>query len=352
MVTVNRQITLASRPIGFPEVSDFRLVYSTMPPLLSGEVLVRLIYMSLDPYMRCRMSDRGSPPVDLGGMMPCGAVGFVVDSENSGFVAHDAVEGMLGWQEYAIVQGQELRKLDLRLAPISTALSVLGIPGLKAYFGLLDVCDPQRGETVVVSGAAGGVGMIAGQLAKIRGCRVVGVAGSDSKVSWLMDELGFDAALNFTTSVDLNGKLEELCPDGIDVYFDSVGGPVTDSVVRLIGPGSRIAVCGQTSQCNLERPEAGPRWMSEVIVRGAKVQRFHVSDYAHRFPEGLAQLAIWLKEGKLKYREDVAHGIESAPQAFIGMLHGMNEGKQLVQLTETQSSRPVPNAVDGLGDSS
>lgn len=336
MATVNRQITLASRPVGFPKVSDFHLVYSPLPSPAVSEVLVRSVYLSLDPYMRGRMSDAASyaRPVAIGEVMPGGAVAFVLESEDPKFRAGDAVEGMLGWQEYAVAQGRELRKIDPSLAPISTALGVLGMPGLTAFFGLLDICDPQRGETVVVSGAAGAVGMLVGQIAKIRGCRVVGVAGSDAKISWLLDELGFDAAFNYKTDVDFHGKLAELCPDGIDVYFDNVGGAISDAVVRLINVRARISVCGQISQYNLEKPEVGPRWLGQLIIKQAKVQGFLVSGYAERFPEGLEKLAMWLKQGKLKYREDVAQGIEAAPQAFIGMLHGQNQGKQLVQLSE------------------
>ncbi len=208
------------------------------------------------------------------------------------------------------------------------------MPGLTAYFGLLDICDPQRGETVVVSGAAGAVGMLVGQIAKIKGCRVVGMAGSDAKVSWLLDELSFDAAFNYKTTLDVQAKLKMLCPEGIDVYFDNVGGTITDAVMRLINVNARISVCGQISQYNLEKPEVGPRWLGQLMLKQAKVQGFLVSGYAERFPKALEQLAKWLKQGKLKYREDVARGIHAAPQAFIGMLQGKNQGKQLVQLTE------------------
>lgn len=336
MTTVNRRITLASRPVGFPKVSDFHLDYSPLPSIAVGEVLVRSVYLSLDPYMRGRMNDVESyaRPVALGEVMTGGAVAFVQETENPRFRAGDAVEGMLGWQEYAAVEGRELRKIDPLLAPISTALGVLGRPGLTAYFGLLDICAPQRGETVVVSGAAGAVGMLVGQIAKIKGCRTVGVAGSDTKISWLTDELGFDAACNYKTDADFELRLRDLCPDGIDVYFDNVGGSVSDAVLRLINRKARIAVCGQISQYNLEQPEQGPRWLWQLIVKQAKVEGFRVSEFAERFPEGLEQLAAWLQEGKLKYREDVAQGIESAPQAFIGMLQGKNQGKQLVQLSE------------------
>jgi NADPH-dependent curcumin reductase CurA len=336
MATVNRQITLAARPVGFPKVSDFHLVYSLVPSPAAGEVLVRSVYLSLDPYMRGRMSDAESyaRPVAIGEVMTGGAVASVVESRDSKFLAGDTVEGMLGWQEYAVAQGRELRKIDRSLAPISTALGVLGMSGLTAFFGLLDICDPQPGETVVVSGAAGAVGMLVGQIATIKGCRVVGVAGSDAKISWLLDELGFDAAFNYKTAVDFHGTLKELCPVGIDVYFDNVGGAITDAVVRLINVKARISVCGQISQYNLEKPEVGPRWLGQLIVKQAKVQGFLVSGYAERFPEGLEQLATWLKQGKLKYREDIAQGIEAAPQAFIGMLQGKNQGKQLVRLSE------------------
>lgn len=327
MTTVNRRITLASRPVGFPKVSDFHLVSSPLPSPVAGEVLVRSTYLSLDPYMRGRMSD-------VGDVMTGGAVGYVVESADPKLRAGDAVEGMFGWQEYAVALGHELRKVDPGLGPISTALGVLGIPGQTAYFGLVDVCDPQRGETVVVSGAAGAVGMLVGQIARIKGCRVVGLAGSDANVSWLLDELGFDAAFNYKTAVDLDGALEELCPGGIDVYFDNVGGTVTDAVMRRINTGARISVCEQTSQYDLDVAEAGPRWLGQLIVKQAKVQGFLVSSYAPRFREALIHLGRWAKQGRLKYREDIAQGIEAAPQAFIGMLQGKNLGKQLVQLSE------------------
>jgi NADPH:quinone reductase len=336
MATVNRKITLAARPVGLPKVSDFNLVYAPLPAPAAGEVLVRSIFLSLDPYMRGRMNDAESyaRPVAIGEVMTGGAVASVVESRDPEFRAGDTVAGMLGWQEYAVAQGRELRKIDPGAAPISTALGVLGMPGLTAYFGMLDIGTPQPGEIVVVSAAAGAVGMIAGQIAKLRGCRVVGVAGSDPKIAWLLEELGFDAAFNYRTTDNGYGELKGLCPSGVDVYFDNVGGAITDAVMRLINVKARIAVCGQVSQYNLEAPEHGPRWLGQLVVKQAKVEGFLVSGYADRFPEGLAQLATWLKQGKLKYREDVAQGLESAPQAFIGMLQGRNQGKQLVQLSE------------------
>jgi len=342
MATVNRQITLASRPVGLPKISNFQLAYAPLPSPAPGEVLVRSIYLSLDPYMRGRMSDAESyaRPVAIGEVMTGGAVGLVVESGDPGFRVGDAVVGMLGWQLFAVAPGCELRKLDRSRAPISTALGVLGMPGLTAFFGLLDICEPQRGETVMVSGAAGAVGTLVGQIAKIKGCRVVGMAGSDAKVAWLLGELGFDAAFNYKTSGDLHGRIGELCPEGVDVYFDNVGGAMTDAVVRRLNARARICLCGQISQYNLEEPAVGPRWLGQLIVKQVKVQGFLVSGYAERFPAGLEQLASWLQQGKLKYREDVAQGIEAAPQAFIAMLQGKNQGKQLVQLSESTKETP------------
>ncbi len=305
MTTVNRRITLASRPVGLPEVADFHLVYSALPSPAAGEVLVRSVYLSLDPCTRRRMNESDSlvRPVALGETLPGGAVALVIESRYSGLRAGDAVEGALGWQEYAVVRGSELRRLDSGPAPISTALGVLGMPGLKAYFGLLEVGRPQRGETVVVSAAAGAIGMIAGQIARIEACRVVGVSRSEGDLSWLLEELGFDAAFHYRTAEELRGSLAEGCPDGIDVYFDNVGGETTTAVVERFTAGARIVVCGE------------------------------ISAYAARFPEALGRLAGWLSQGKLSYREDVAQGIAAAPQAFIAMLQGRSQGNQLVQLS-------------------
>lgn len=338
MATVNRQITLASRPVGLPKVSDFQLAYSSLPAPSQGEVLVRSVYLSLDPQLRERMSadcEEAEPPpgaVAIGEVLPSDAVAYVVRSEDPTFREGDAVEGMLGWQEYAVAAGRDLRKIDASVAPISTALGVLGLPGLTAYFGLLEVASVQPGETVLVSGAAGAIGMLVGQIAKILGCRVVGVVGSDAKVAWLMTELGFDAVFNRKATRDYPAMLDQLCPEGIDVYFDNEGGALTDAAVCKINDGARIAVCAQFSQYNLEEPELGPRWLKHLIAKQARIEGFRVGSFAARFPQALDQLARWLKTGQLKYFEDVAQGIESAPQAFIGMLQGKMQGKPLVQL--------------------
>jgi NADPH-dependent curcumin reductase CurA len=336
MVSVNRQMVLAARPTGLPRVSDFRLVESPVPMPGAGELLVRTIYLSVDPYMRGRMSDRASyaPPVALGAVMVGGAVGEVVASNHPGFGVGAIVEGPFGWQEFAISDGKGVRVVDPAQAPISTALGVLGMPGLTAYFGLLDVCAPARGETVVVSGAAGAVGSLVGQLAKLKGCRVVGVAGTDAKVGMLTGELGFDAAFNYRTESDYSSHLRALCPEGIDVYFDNVGGPLTDAVFGVMNVHARVSVCGQISQYNAEEPATGPRLLWRLIVTRAKVQGFLVSDYAPRYKEAAAQLAAWLKDGAIVYRETIVDGLENAPQAFLDLFDGKNVGKQLVRVSE------------------
>jgi NADPH-dependent curcumin reductase CurA len=334
-MNTNRRITLFARPSGLPKLSDFRLVESPLLWPTDGQVLVQTIFLSVDPYMRGRMSEAPSyaPPLALGDTMPGGAVGRVLESADPRFPAGTIVQGMLGWQDFALVAARELRAIDEGLAPIQTALGVLGMPGLTAYFGLLEVARPQRGETVVVSGAAGAVGMLVGQLAKLQGCRVVGVAGSAAKVAFL-GELGFDAAFDYKATADPFRALQALCPAGIDVYFDNVGGAVSDAALRLINVNARIAVCGQISQYNLETPELGPRCFGQLVVKRARVQGFLVSDFADRFPEALRALAHRLSEGQLKYREAMAHGLENAADAFIGMLQGRNLGKQLVQVSD------------------
>jgi len=333
---MNRQITLAARPAGYPKESDFKLVEAPMPTPGPGELLIRMLYLSVDPYMRGRMNDAQSyaQPVQMGEVMVGGTVGRVIESHHPDFQAGEIVEGRLGWQEYAVSHGRDLRKIDPGLAPISTALGVLGMPGLTAYFGLLEICHPQPGETVVVSGAAGAVGSLVGQIAKIQGCRAVGIAGTDEKVNYLIDELGFDAAFNYKSTPDYYGKLQALCPRGIDVYFDNVGGEITDAVFRLINPRARISICGQISQYNLEQPEMGPRWLGLLIVKQARVEGFLVFQFADRYQEGLRQMAEWLRAGKITYREEFAEGIENTPRAFIDMLQGKNTGKQLVRIAD------------------
>ncbi|MBL8177956.1 MAG: NADP-dependent oxidoreductase [Bryobacterales bacterium] len=331
---MNNRIVLAARPQGFPKDSDFRLEQTPVPSPADGEILVAVRWLSVDPYMRGRMNETRSyaDPVKLGDVMVGGAAGRVLESRNAKFAAGDYVMGMFGWQEYAVSDGQGVRKLDPSIAPVSTSLGVLGMPGLTAYFGLLTVGQPKPGETVLVSGAAGAVGSYVGQIARIHGCRVVGIAGSDEKTRWLKEDLGFDAVLNYRSTSDYRQALAALCPNGIDVYFDNVGGAITDAAFTLLNPRARVPICGQISQYNAEKPEMGPRLLSLVLVRQVKVEGFLVFQFADRYAEGLQKLTEWVRAGQLKYKETVTDGIENAPQAFLSMLAGGNTGKQLVRI--------------------
>jgi len=334
--STNRKFTLASRPVGMPKESDFKLVETPVPTPGAGEILVKALYLSVDPYMRGRISDAKSyaAPVEIGGVMVGGVVGEVIESNNPKFKGGDIVQGEFGWQEYVVCNGKGVRKVDPAIAPISTALGVLGMPGLTAWGGLLEIGQPKAGETVLVSGAAGAVGSIVGQIAKIKGCRAVGIAGSDDKVRYLVDELGFDAAFNYKTDKNYSEKLKQLCPDGIDVYFDNVGGTITDAVIPQLNVKGRVSVCGQIAHYNAEKIETGPRWLWFLIAKQARVEGFLVFQFAEKFMQGAAEMAGWIKEGKLKYREDIVEGFENLPKAFIGMLNGDNTGKRLVKVAE------------------
>ena len=318
--------------MGLPRLTHFELAYAPVPSPGPGQVVVRSRYLALDPHLRPRMNASpavGGRPLALGEVMEGAAVGQVVRSEDPRFRTGDTIEGMLGWQEYALAGGGELRKLDAGSAPLSATLGVLGLPGLTAYFGLLDVGRARRGETVVVSGATGAIGMLAGQIARLGHCRVVGLASGRGDASWLCDELGFDATL---PSGEVPCGLAEHCPDGVDVYFDTVGGATTDAVVQRINVGGRICACGQSSQDNLERPEPGPRWQDRLTAKQARMEGFLVSGYAERFPAARERLAGWLAQGELRCREEVSQGLEAAPQAFIAMLNGDSQGHQLVEM--------------------
>jgi NADPH:quinone reductase len=334
--SVNRKILLASRPKGIPDESNFTVIKESIPEIKEGEVLIRTIYLSVDPYMRGRMSNAISyaKPYELGEPFLGGVVGRVVDSKNSRFQVGDYIEGRLEWADYNVSDGKMLRKVNPELAPVSTALHVLGMPGLTAYFGLLYIGDPKEGETVLVSGASGAVGMIVGQLAKLKGCRVVGIAGTDEKCSYITEELGFDAAVNYKTTENLETALKTACPDGVDVYFDNVGGEVSDSILSFINFQARIIICGQISQYNLENPSMGPRVGGQLLKNSAMMKGFIVSDYEEHNDEGLAKLSQWLREGKIQYRENVVIGFENTINAFLGLFRGDNIGKQLVKVTE------------------
>jgi leukotriene B4 12-hydroxydehydrogenase/15-oxo-prostaglandin 13-reductase len=331
-MSTNRQIVLASKPIGLPKESDFRISEVAMPDLKEGELSIKTAYLSVDPYMRGRITGVKSyaEPVLPGDMMVGGAVGRVVNSRNAGFSEGDWVTGYWGWQEYVVSDGKGISKLDPEIAPVTAALGILGMPGMTAYFGFLEICKPKAGETVVVSGAAGAVGSAVGQIAKIHGCHVVGIAGTDDKIKHIIEDLGFDAAFNYKTAGKYATKLKELCPNGIDCYFDNVGGEISDAVFTQMNTFGRVSVCGLISQYNIEKPEPGPRLLPQILVRQLHVEGFIVTRFAGRFAEGYKQMAQWLKQGKLKYREEFMTGFENTPKAFIAMLEGRNTGKMLV----------------------
>lgn len=333
LVKTNHRVTMAQRPTGFPKDSDFTIDEVEVGAPGPGEVLVRTLWVSVDPYQRGRMSQVRSyaKGLELGDVITSQSLGEVVESQDGRYSNGDLVVGQLGWQEYAVVRAGSVRRVPEFLDPPTLALHVVGMTGMTAYFGLLDVGQPKPGDTVVVSGAAGAVGQVVGQIAKLAGCRTVGIAGGPDKCTDC-EVYGYDVALDYKDG-DLHAGLKEACRDGVDVYFDNVGGDVSAAVHRRLNVGARIVICGQISQYNLERPS--PTFVpSLLIVFRARMEGFLVSDYAHRFDEAATRLARWVAEGKLKWREDVTEGLENAPAAFMGMLRGENRGKALVKVAE------------------
>ena len=329
----HRRVVLARRPPGEPSETDFRIEEVAVPEPGSGQVLVRVIYLSLDPYMRGRMRDAASyaTPVGIGEVMTGGTVGEVVKSNNPSFKVGDIVEERLGWQQYAI-GGPTLRKIDPSLAPISTANGVLGMPGMTAYFGLFEVGQPKAGETVVVSAASGAVGQVVGQLAKIAGCRAIGIAGGPKKCAFVKETLGLDECVDYKATKDLSAAIKTACRNGVDVYFDNVGGAVSDAVFLNLNFFARVALCGSISQYNVAAPETGPRLLGLFVGRRVSLRGFIVSDFANKFAPAMRQLGEWVRSGRIKYKEDIIEGIEKAPRAFIGLLRGENFGKLQVKL--------------------
>ncbi len=340
---MNRQITLVKRPTGMPDESCFTLISSPMSHPANGQVLVKTRFISVDPYMRGRMNDRKSyvAPFQLNEVLNGGVVGEIVESKSSSFVKGNIVVGNLGWQDYSVAEAKDVRRINLEFGPVSTALGVLGMTGLTAYFGFLEIGEPKKGETVVVSAAAGAVGTIVGQIAKIYGCRVVGIAGSDKKVTYLKDELGFDDAINYHASKDLTKALSDTCPNGVDIYYDNVGGTISDAVLALINNGARIPLCGQISLYNEKEIPVGPRIQPSLLSHSALMRGFLVRNYADRFDQGIYQLAEWLREKKLKYNESIMEGLENAPKAFIGLFVGENLGKQLVSVAHDGNEKKL-----------
>lgn len=341
----NRQIVLAARPVGAPKEGDFSLIETPVPSPGPGQMLVRVIYLSLDPYMRGRLNAGPSyaAPVGIGGVITGRTVSQVVESRLDGYEPGDFVFcDTIGWQEYGLIDGGALglRKLDPKVAPLSTSLGVLGMPGFTAWYGLLELGEPKPGETVVVSAATGAVGSLAGQIAKIKGCRAVGIAGSPEKCAFAVRELGYDACISHQ-SATLPAELREACPKGVDVYFENVGGKVFEAVFPQMNTFSRLVLCGQISGYNALTPPEGPNKaplvMMGMIGKRMRASGFVIGDHRDRFEAFLQEAGAWLREGKIRHREDIAMGLESAVSAFQGLLEGRNFGKQLVQITEDPS---------------
>jgi NADPH-dependent curcumin reductase CurA len=330
----NRQVTLKSRPSGIPEAEHFEIVEAPVPAISEGQVLVRNIYLSVEPAMRGWVSAVAnySAPVPLGAVMRSFAVGRVEESRHSDFHGSECVTGMFGWQDYAAVDAQAIqRKVPENGLPISTALGVLGLNGLTAYFALLDLGQPRAGETVVVSTAAGAVGSCAGQIAGDKGCRTVGIAGGPDKVRLCLEEFGYDAAVDYKAG-DFEAALASACPAGVDVYFDNTAGRISDAVMRHLNVGARIVICGTASIASWDPIPQGPRIERHLLTKRARMQGFLIFDYADRFPEALRELERWVRAGTIRYREDLLEGIEQAPGAIAGLYRGENLGKRVIRI--------------------
>lgn len=333
----NRQVLLASHPHGEPTADNFELVESDIPSPASGQMLLRTIYLSLDPYMRGRMNagESYAPPVEIGQVMQGGAIGEVVESKLRGFQAGDIVVAPIGWQEYALSDGSGVEKFDPALGPITYGLGVLGMPGLTAYTGLLTIGQPHPAETLVVAAASGAVGSVVGQIARIKGCRVIGIAGGPDKCRFVKEELGFDECLDHRES-GLAERLREVCPTGIDVYFESVGGAVFDAVLPQLNRFARIPVCGLIAHYNAtglpEGPDRLPLLMQAILTKRLTFRGFIVSDFADQTPQFLSDVSGWLREGRIKYREDISDELANAPRELIGLLKGENFGKKIIRV--------------------
>jgi NADPH-dependent curcumin reductase CurA len=329
----NRQFKLIARPVGMVKRSDFEFATAPAPEPGPGEALVRVLYLSLDPAMRGWMNEGRSyiAPVGLGEVMRAGGVGRVVASNDPGLAVGDTVVAMTGVQDYALVKAKDANKVDPRLAPLPRFLGALGMPGLTAYFGLLDIGQPKQGETVVVSAAAGAVGGVAGQIAKTKGCRVVGIAGGPAKCRYIAEELGFDAAIDYK-SEDVPAALQRHCPKGIDIYFDNVGGEILDAALAQLARNARVIICGAISQYNNLHALRGPRNYLSLLINHARMEGFVVFDYASRYAEGIHALAGWVLSGKVKAREDIVEGLETFPETLLKLFRGENFGKLVIKV--------------------
>jgi len=330
----SRQIIFASRPKGMPVPDNFSFEEYELPQINDGELLLQSVFISVDPYMRGRMNEAKSyvPPFEIGKPLMGGVVATVLESRSANFQAGDFVTGMLPWRERMIVPGKHVQKIDATIAPPSYYLGILGMPGLTAYFGLIHIGKPKAGETLVVSGAAGAVGVVVGQIGKIMGCRVVGIAGSDEKIALLKSKFGFDEGINYKTTTDLKGAIKAACPNGVDIYFDNVGGEISDAVIRNINFHARIPLCGQIALYNTTELPVGPRIQPWLLTRSVLMQGFIIGNFQSQFPEGISQLAAWVKEGKLTFVETIEHGFDKLPDALIGLFSGENIGKMVVEI--------------------
>ncbi|MEH0152562.1 NADP-dependent oxidoreductase [Limibacter armeniacum] len=331
---MSQTILLANRPQGTPQLSDFEFIEEEVQSLEDGQLLLELEYVSVDPYLRGRMNDAKSyiPPFELNKPITSGCVARVKESKNDGFQQDDYVTGMLPWKKQQIHSGADLTKVDPNQAPLSAYLGVLGITGLTAYCGLMEIGKPKQGESLVVSGAAGAVGSIVGQIGKILGLHVVGIAGTDEKINMLKGEFGFDAGINYKTTKNMKTTIAEVCPDGVDIYFDNVGGEIADAVLFSINKYARIIVCGAISVYNETSPPTGLSVQPFLVKNTALMQGFLISDYKQQFPKAIKAIAGWLQEGKLKYEETIVEGFENIPQAFLGLFSGKNKGKMVVKV--------------------
>jgi NADPH-dependent curcumin reductase CurA len=331
--TTNHQIKLAKRPEGLPNRSNWEFAEAPVQQPGPGQALVRIQYVSLDPAMRGWMNESRSyiPPVGIGEVMRAFAGGEVIASNDPQFATGDTVTGVLGAQEYALAQGKQLIKVDTKLAPLPVYLSALGMTGMTAYFGLLDVGQPKPGETVVVSGAMGAVGMVVGQIAKIKGCRAVGIAGGEEKCKYAVERLGFDGCIDYK-SEDVKAALRQHCPNGIDIYFDNVGGDILDDALAQLARGARVVICGAISQYNSSTGVKGPSNYLSLLVNRASMTGMLVSDYASRYGEAAQEMAGWMQQGKLVSREDIVEGLETFPETFLKLFSGENFGKLLIKV--------------------
>jgi NADPH-dependent curcumin reductase CurA len=328
-----RQIVLASRPLGLPSSGNFRTETKVLDKLNDDEVLLKSLYFSVDPYMRGRMSNVKSyaPSFDVDHPIRGGVVAQVIESRSNSLKDGDTVVGILPWATYSVVGAPNLRKVDTHSFPPGYHLGILGMPGLTAYFGIMEIGKPKPGETVVISGAAGAVGIVAGQIAKLQGAAVTGIAGGEEKCTLLTDQFGFDSTVDYKTSKSLRKDIAAACPNGVDVYFDNVGGEITDAVVANLNNHSRFVLCGQISQYNNTRISTGPAILPVFLTRSVKLQGFIVGNYSAQFDDAMKQLAKWVSDGKLKYTETIIHGFDKLPEAFISLFSGKNQGKMLVK---------------------